>query len=107
MDYPNKSGNDNLFFASIRKDIKVILLDKYHPYVLLFDADVIKLNNGYEVRYRDFDSVKQEVFFTTEEEAKLYASMLKTSCCLIDEEYYGERITDNHVFWCSLWTKSN
>lgn len=80
-----------------------IYLGDEHPYVVKFSTHIFKTLDGkFEVRYRDFDTTKQEIPFDTKHDAEMYSDLLKETCGLIDLDYFGERLTDNEKFWNEL-----
>jgi hypothetical protein len=77
------------------------LLDLDHPYVRNFKPEIVTIGENIYVRWRDFDSVKQEANFSCAIDASRYARLLEETCCLIDLDYYETRFYDANKFWYS------
>lgn len=84
-----------------------VLLPPDHPYCLALDVSIIDLSasGGWEVRWRDFTTVKQDRFFNTSDEAKKFARELMIGPhygYLPDASSYITEYVEHTAFWSKV-----
>lgn len=82
------------------------ILPADHPYVTKFSPVIIPVQDGFRVKWRDFESVKQDREFPTRLAAERCVARLKKNVRILDR-YISGRIRDEGYeelskFWRSL-----
>jgi hypothetical protein len=77
-----------------------VTLHPAHPYLTGFSTTLLRLSGGgWRLKWRSFDTVRQDRDFATEAEALNFAATLPEKSTTLDEDCGPEAFRDADEFW--------